>query len=125
MDCSKGPASDKEGFSALVKELKAELEPRGLLLSAAVSPSKKVIDKGYDVPVLAQYMDWIAVMTYDYHGQWDKRTGHVAPMYYHQTEDEFFYFNANYTINYWIAKGAPPRTLVMGNCCCCFFFYYI
>jgi chitinase len=22
-------------------------------------------------------------MTYDYHGQWDKITGHVAPMYPH------------------------------------------
>lgn len=53
-------------------------------------------------------------MTYDYHGQWDKRTGHVAPMYYHP-DDEYYYFNANYTINYWISKGAPPRTLVMGE----------
>ncbi|XP_031787655.1 probable chitinase 10 [Nasonia vitripennis] len=112
-DCKKGPDSDKEGFSDLVRELSQVFRPRGLLLSTAVSPSKKIIDAGYDVPVLAKYFDWIAVMTYDYHGQWDKRTGHVAPMYYHP-DDEFYYFNANYTINYWISKGAPPRTLVMG-----------
>ena len=31
-------------------------------------------------------------MTYDYHGHWDKRTGHVAPFYSHP-DDEFFYFN--------------------------------
>lgn len=35
-----------------------------LLLSAAVSPSKLVIDQGYDVPTVARYLDWIAVMTY-------------------------------------------------------------
>lgn len=42
---------------------------------------------GYDVPVLSQYLDWIAVMTYDYHGQWDKKTGHVSPMYGHPGDD--------------------------------------
>ena len=98
----------------MVRELSAAYKPRGLLLSTAVSPSKKIIDLCYDVPTLSKYFDWISVMTYDYHGQWDKRTGHVAPMYYHD-EDEFYYFNANYSINYWISKGAPPRTLVMGE----------
>lgn len=113
VNCNKGPDSDREGFAALLQELSAELKPRQLLLTAAVSPNKMVIDKGYDVPVLAKYLDWIAVMTYDYHGQWDKKTGHVAPLYYHPN-DEFYFFNANYTINYWISKGAPPRSIVMG-----------
>lgn len=93
VDCSKGPDSDKDGFSALVRELSHAFKPKGFLLSSAVSPNKKVIDAGYDVPVLAQHMDWIAVMTYDYHGQWDKKTGHVAPLYYHP-EDDNTYFNA-------------------------------
>lgn len=62
-------------------ELSAEFKPKGLLLSAAVSPSKRVISAGYDVPVLAKHLDWIAVMAYDFHGQWDKKTGHVAPLY--------------------------------------------
>jgi len=48
---------------------------------------------GYDVPALAESLDWIAVMTYDYHGQWDKKTGHVAPLFFHH-DDEFYYFNA-------------------------------
>ncbi|XP_026742791.1 probable chitinase 10 isoform X2 [Trichoplusia ni] len=113
VDCSQGPDSDKEGFADLVLELSAVLKPKGLLLSAAVSPSKKVIDAGYDVPVLARHLDWIAVMTYDYHGQWDKKTGHVAPLYYHP-EDDNTYFNANYTIHYWMQKGAPANKLVMG-----------
>ncbi|KAF9410960.1 hypothetical protein HW555_010092 [Spodoptera exigua] len=113
VDCSKGPDSDKEAFADLVLELSAVFKPKGLLLSAAVSPNKKVIDAGYDVPVLARHLDWIAVMTYDYHGQWDKRTGHVAPLYYHP-EDGTTYFNANYTIHYWMKKGAPAHKLIMG-----------
>lgn len=31
-------------------------------------------------------------MTYDYHGQWDKKTGHVAPMFEHPGDD-YYYFN--------------------------------
>ncbi|XP_014210222.1 probable chitinase 10 [Copidosoma floridanum] len=112
-DCGSGPKSDKEGFAAMIRELSEAFRPRGLLLSSAVSPNKKIIDAGYDVPALVKYFDWIAVMTYDYHGQWDKKTGHVAPMYYHPNDD-VYYFNANYTINYWISKGAPPRKLIMG-----------
>jgi chitinase len=113
VDCTKGMPDEKERFADFVRELSEAFVPRGLLLSAAVSPSKMVIDKGYDVPTLAKYFDWIAVMTYDYHGQWDKKTGHVAPLYYYPG-DEYDYFNSNFTLRYWIEKGAPSKKLVMG-----------
>lgn len=93
VDCKKGPDSDKQAFAAWVKELKEAFRPRGYLLSAAVSPSKTVIDAGYDVASIGRDLDWVAVMTYDFHGQWDKKTGHVAPLYYHP-EDEVAFFNA-------------------------------
>ena len=46
VNCASGPASDKQGFADLVKELRAAFRPHGWLLSAAVSPSKVVIDEG-------------------------------------------------------------------------------
>lgn len=113
VECHKGKPQEKEGFAELVRELSEEFKPRGWLLSAAVSPSKMVIDVAYDVPSLAKHFDWIAVMTYDFHGNWDRQTGHVAPLYYYPG-DKWANFNANYTINYFIEKGAPSRKLVMG-----------
>ena len=77
-----------------------------MLLSAAVSPSKTIMDVGDDVPAISQYLDWINVMTYDYHGQWDKKTGHVAPHYEHP-DDEFYYFNAVSLLSL-ILMGPPP-----------------
>lgn len=43
---------------------------------------------GYDVPTLSANLDWISLMTYDYHGQWEKKTGHVAPMYAHEDDTD-------------------------------------
>lgn len=62
VDCTKGKIEEKEGFAALVKELHEAFKPEGYLLSAAVSPSKKVIDAGYDIPSLNKHFDWIAVV---------------------------------------------------------------
>lgn len=52
-------------------------------------------------------------MTYDFHGHWDKATGHVAPLNYYPG-DTYDYFNANFSINYWIEKGADRRKIIMG-----------
>lgn len=83
VECHRGKPQEKEGFAQFVQELSEEFKPRGWYLSAAVSPSKMVIDAGYDIAKLAKYFDWISVMTYDFHGNWDRQTGHVAPLYYY------------------------------------------
>lgn len=91
VDCSKGPESDKHAFTLWVEELSVALKAKNLLLTAAVSPSKAVIEEAYEVQALSNAMDYISVMTYDYHGQWDKKTGHVAPMFHHPlNSNEFF-----------------------------------
>lgn len=113
VECSKGFADEKEHFASWVRELSEEFRPRGWLLSTAVSPSKTVIDAGYDIPILSKYFDWISVMAYDYHGQWDKQTGHVAPMYVHPL-DINPNFNTNFTINYWLQGGADPKKIILG-----------
>ena len=74
---------------------------KGYLLSAAVSPSKKVADQGYNVPSIAKDLDWIAIMAYDYHGHWDKKTGHVAPMFDHPKGAQYLNAVLNYTIEAW------------------------
>jgi GH18 family chitinase len=30
-------------------------------------------------------------MTYDFHGQWDKKTGHIAPIYHIPGDDNDFF----------------------------------
>lgn len=40
---------------------------RRLLLSCAVSAIVNVVDAAYDMPEMAKYVDFVNVMTYDFH----------------------------------------------------------
>lgn len=62
------------------QEMRAEFNKAGLLLTAAVGASLVTINKAYDIPTISQYLDFIHVMGYDYHGSWDALTGHNAPL---------------------------------------------
>ena len=113
VDCNRGSTSDRDAFAALLKELSAAFKPRGLLLSAGVSASKEVVDVAYDVPALIKHLDWINVMSYDYHGYWEGRTGHVAPLY-RGSDEQLVHMNANFSLIHWLEKGVPSYKLIMG-----------
>jgi len=109
--CNPEWANQKEGFAQLVKELRKAFKPHGWLLSAAVSANSAIVDKAYDVPTLSKNLDWIGLLTYDYHGSFDGKTGQIAPLYSSDT------FSVNFTVNYWINAGASPNKLVLGIPC--------
>ena len=112
-DCRKGKDSEKADFANWCDELKAAFKPHGLGLSAAVSASKTIVDAGYDVPRLAKSLDELNLMTYDFHGSWDKKTGHNAPMY-HCEGDDIDFFNTDSAVNYWIESGFPASKIMLG-----------
>ena len=62
------PGVDKDNFSKLLREMRAAFEPHGLMLTAAIAAGKDVIDVAYDIPVLAETLDFINLMAYDFHG---------------------------------------------------------
>jgi chitinase len=78
-------AEDKANYARLVKELRTAFEgeaessnqPR-LILSAAVPASFEAVAAGYDVPEISKYLDYINVMTYDFHGQWERQVRKVS-----------------------------------------------
>lgn len=106
-DCGTGPASDKANFISMVKELKEAFEAEGLVLSAAVGAGATTDDHAYDIPELSKYLDFMNVMTYDFHGAWDSTTGYMAPFRGPTNTTEA-------TIKYWIGKGADKTKLVVG-----------
>ena len=74
---------------------------------------KEVIDAAYDVPSIARDLDWIAVMSYDYHGSWNKKTGHVSPMYDHPDNRYDTYNTVIIKVNIYILRR--QQTLKKNN----------
>ncbi|NXU48030.1 CHIA chitinase, partial [Turnix velox] len=116
------PAQDKHLFTVLLKEMVAAFEqeakqvnkPR-LMLTAAVSAGLSTIQAGYEIPEVGKYLDYIHVMTYDFHGSWDSTTGENSPLYKGPSDTgDYIYFNVDYAMNYWKSHGAPAEKLVVG-----------
>lgn len=114
---------DKDNFVKLLKDLREAFEAEAkekklkrLLLSAAVSAGAETIQSGYDVPAVAAYLDFINVMSYDFHGKWEKQTGHNSPLYAIGSETEWRkMLTMDFGAKKWASMGAPKEKLVIGQ----------
>ncbi|CAK1551327.1 unnamed protein product [Leptosia nina] len=119
-----GKPKDREYYAKLVKELREEFEresektgkPR-LLLTMAVPAGIEYIQKGFDVKTLNKYLDWMNLLTYDYHSAFEPAVNHHAPLYPLEEPNEYSVdneLNIDYTIKFYLENGASPDKLVLG-----------
>ncbi|CAL1282555.1 unnamed protein product [Larinioides sclopetarius] len=88
-----------------------------LLLTMAVPAGKQYIDKGYDVPVLSKNLDFFNMLTYDYHTSHESSINHHAPLKEEPGLEDWSpnkLLNIEWTVKYYIKKGADPKKLVVG-----------
>merc|ERR1712033_115779 len=116
------PPGDKQKFTQLVNELVAAFHAESaatnlerLYLTAAVAAGYKTIDAGYEVAKIGQKLDWLNLMAYDLHGNWDKITGHHCAMGDDggQLPDREK-LTVAYALDYWIKKGFPAGKIALG-----------
>jgi len=116
------PAGDKHRFTLLVQELRAAFEQEAastgkerLLLSAAVAAGADKIATAYEVGDLATAVDFINVMTYDFHGGWEATAGHNSPLYAAPGDSGVIAnYNIDSAIKYYLSHGAPAQKLNLG-----------
>ncbi|CAG2181036.1 unnamed protein product, partial [Oppiella nova] len=117
-----GSATDKENYIKLLEEFYEVFGTTGHLLTVSISPEKHIIDSAYDMPLLDSLVDWVNIMTYDYH-RFDGYLGHNAPIYNRPDETEelseelnidYMTSSVNYTINYYLQLGLRKDKMVMG-----------
>lgn len=110
-----GAEEDRDNFILLIKDLRAAFANTDLLLTAAIGAAAGTIDVAYDVEQMYEHLDYVHVMCYDYHGKWDKRTGHNAPLFSRATESKADQaLNVEHTLRYLLGKGARPEKTVLG-----------
>ncbi|XP_059488791.1 acidic mammalian chitinase-like [Neocloeon triangulifer] len=108
-----GIAADKANFASLIKELRAKFTPANLLLSAAFSADINSYGTSYDVPTLATNLDFINLMTYDFHSYGDGKSGENSPLYAASIDTDKT-MNSDATVQYWIKQGVDKMKIVLG-----------
>lgn len=55
-------------------------------------------------------------MAYDFHGKWERETGHNAPLYAPSTDSEWRkQLCVTHAADMWVRLGAPKEKLVIGK----------
>ncbi|XP_014214902.1 probable chitinase 2 [Copidosoma floridanum] len=98
-----GQPYDRENFVLLLKDLKRAFREHDFLLTAAIAADTESMQSRYDILKIAEYLDYIHLMTYDYHGLEGQVVMPNAPLY-----------EVNNTLNYILNLGVRPRKLVLG-----------
>lgn len=61
------------------------------------------------------YLDFINLMAYDFHGKWERETGHNAPLYAPSSDSEWRkQLSVDHAASMWVKLGAPKDKLVIG-----------
>jgi chitinase len=113
---------DKRNYTLLLAEFRRQLDALGdarhhhYFLSAAVSAGFDHIAQ--TVPSeYSRYLDWVNVMTYDFHGSWDKTTNFVSPLYHDPAdpgEAKTVVYDSYDAIQALLAAGMPRDKINLG-----------
>jgi GH18 family chitinase len=114
-----GKPEDRHNYTLLLAEFRRQLDELGktdsthYLLTVAM-PGGPGMDSRYERDQIAQYLDWINLMTYDLHGTWDPNTNFNAPLYQEMNDPGDSSLNVDAVVQDYLAAGIPADKLVMG-----------
>lgn len=113
---------DKQNYTLLLQQLRNQLDARGAengrkyYLSIA-SPAGDDKIRNLEPAGIANACDWINIMTYDFAGGWEKKTGHQAPLFSPEgrgAENPSTLWSIDGALGQFLEAGVEPGKLVIG-----------
>ena len=102
-------SGDRANFVAMIQALRDSLNSTGKQLSLSIT-TPGYVGSGYDINSLYPLLDWVGVMTYDYHGSWTNNSGPISPLYPGDAEG-----SVSTSISQFLqSTSVPPSKLFMG-----------
>ncbi|NTW72796.1 MAG: glycoside hydrolase family 18 protein, partial [Eubacteriaceae bacterium] len=110
---------DKENFTLLLKMIRDRLDVQGqedgkhYLLTIAGGAGSRYINNT-ELGTLHEYLDFANLMTYDFHGSWDKYTDFNAPLYLDGSASPQLKLSIEEVVQSWLDAGFPANKIVLG-----------
>ena len=113
---------DPENFTLLLEELRTQLDEAGeedgqhYELSMAAAPIPSNIDP-LEVGTIADYLDFINVMNYNFYGSWSAATNFNAPLYAPYDDPTYWQglLTVDHAMQYWADQPIAREKLVLGT----------
>ena len=104
---------DGANYVTLLKELREALDSKHpkahKSITVAVGAAPKHI-KDMQLAKMHPYLDWVGMMTYDFHGSWESKVGFNSPM----DDTTKKGWSIKESISNFLAEGVPANKLVVG-----------
>lgn len=113
-----GTPADRQNYTALLKEFRGQLDAEEAkdgteyFLSIA-APAGPTTIPNLEAGKIGGILDWMNLMSYDFHGGWDPTTGHNAPMSV-GPKDAAAKFSVRDAVDTYVNSGFPASKLVLG-----------
>ena len=109
-------------FTALMQQFRSALNAKGTnprtgapYLLTMAEPAGDYYLSRFDVAAIQPYVDWVNVMTYDFHGCWGMdHTGHNSPLYGSAEDPDGATEDSRDAVEAWIARGMPAGKVLLG-----------
>lgn len=117
-DGNKFRSEDKENFTLLLKLFRERMnsiatDKRKYLLTIATGANQQYLDHT-NMREAHEYLDFINIMTYDFHGGWESKTGHNANLTVSKYDDNQVRNSAAHAVQEHIDAGIPAKKIVLG-----------
>ncbi|TRX60751.1 glycoside hydrolase family 18 protein [Fulvivirga sp. M361] len=110
---------DRQNFTAILKLLREKLDSlttrsgEKYLLTIATGANQRYLDNT-DMNKVHEYLDLVNIMTYDFHGGWEGKSGHNANLYASEYDDNEEIISAKIAVQQHVNAGVPIDKIVLG-----------